>query len=474
MAAAGSLIRAMGLRDTALFLIVAVASPRWIATAAAAGSSSLVIWGIALLAFFVPLALATLELSSRFPEEGGIYVWTRRAFGGFAGFLTAWMYWVSNLVYFPGLLYFTVANALPVTGASSHAAGAGPLTYIVLSLAGLAVALFLNLRGLGTARWLHNAGAVATWLAVVLLVALAAIRFAAHGSASSFAAATLVPSTALRDIVFWSTIAFAFAGVESASLMGDEIRDARRTIPRAIAIAAFGVVAFYVLGTAAVLVAMPAGEVSALTGPVHAVQHLGAGLGLPWTGVLAAALITVGNIGSVGAWLAAAARLPFVAGLDRYLPPAFARVHPRWGTPVTSLLVQAAGTALFIVLGQAGSTVEAAYATLVSMAVIAYFVPFLFLFAALIRVQREPAGPGVLRVPGGPPVAVLAGAVGFATTALSIVLALLPAAGTPGPGLAALKVAGSSFVLIAIGLVLYARGARRRTAHAATTAAGGG
>lgn len=472
MAAAGSLIRAMGLRDTALFLIVAVASPRWIATAAAAGPGSLVVWGIALLAFFAPLALATLELSSRHPEEGGVYVWTRHAFGGFAGFMSAWLYWVSNLVYFPGLLYFTVANALPMAGPAGAAAGESAAVYVTLSLAGLAIALVLNLRGLLVARWLHNAGAIANWSAVALLVVLAAVLVARHGSATEFTVASLTPATGLRDIVFWSTIAFAFAGVEAASLMGGEIRDARRTIPRAIAIAAIGVAAFYILGTVAVLVAMPAAEVSALGGPVDAVGRLGGSLGLPWAGIAAAALITLGNVGGVGAWLAAAARLPFVAGIDRYLPPAFARVHPRWGTPVTSLVVQAAGTAVFIVLGQAGATVEAAYSALVSMAVIAYFVPFLFMFAALIRVQREPAAPGVIRVPGGPAVAVLAGVVGFATTALSILLALIPPAGTAEPTITALKVAGSSLVLIAIGVVLYVRGSRRRAGDAFDATAG--
>ena len=97
-AAPGGLRRAMGVRDTALFLVVAVASPRWIATAAAAGPSALVIWMIALATFFLPLAFTVLELSSRHPNEGGVYVWTKHAFGGFAGFMTAWMYWASNLV----------------------------------------------------------------------------------------------------------------------------------------------------------------------------------------------------------------------------------------------------------------------------------------------------------------------------------------------------------------------------------------
>jgi amino acid transporter len=118
---------------------------------------------------------------------------------------------------------------------------------------------------------------------------------------------------------------------------------------------------------------------------------------------------------------------------------------------------------VFIVLGQAGSTVKAAYDALVGMAVIAYFIPFLLMFAALVRVQRVPTAPGVMRIPGGRPVAVLLGVIGFATTAISIALALLPPADAADPTLAVLKVAIPSLVLIALGVVLYRRGRARRT-----------
>jgi glutamate:GABA antiporter len=460
---APGLRRAMGLGDTALFLVVAVASPRWIATAAVAGPSSLVIWLIALATFFLPLAFTVLELSSRFPEEGGVYVWTRRAFGDFAGFMTGWMYWASNLVFFPGLLYFTVSNALLIGGERGAALSADPAWLIGLSLLGLAVAFTLNLVGLGVGKWLHNAGAVAAWVPVGMLIVAAAVVASRSGSATPFSLATLAPATGIRDVLFWSSIAFAFSGLEAASMLGGEIAGARATIPRAILLAGLMIVGIYVLGTASVLVALPPGEVSALQGIVQAIDRVARGFGLPALGLLAALFLTVTNVGSVGAWLAAAARLPFVAGLDRHLPPAFARLHPRWGTPVLALVVQAVGSALFIVLGQAGTTVKGAYDAMVGMAVIVYFLPYLLMFAALIRLQREPAGPEVRRVPGGPPMAVFLGCLGFATTAFSIGLALLPPAGDPAPALAVLKVAGSSLVLIAVGAALYLRSGSRRS-----------
>ncbi len=106
-----TLRRVLGFRDLFLFYIVTGFSIRWTATAAAAGPSAIVIWIIAALGLFVPLVFTVLELSSRYPDEGGIYVWSKRAFGPFAAFITGWTYWGSNLPYFPGVLYFAAANA---------------------------------------------------------------------------------------------------------------------------------------------------------------------------------------------------------------------------------------------------------------------------------------------------------------------------------------------------------------------------
>src|SRR5881275_2085076 len=117
----GQLRRVLGFRDLLLFYIVTSFSLRWIATAAAAGPSALVIWVIAALGLFVPLVFTVLELSSRYPEEGGIYMWSKRAFGPFSGFMTGWTYWATNLPYFPSLLYFTAGSALFIGGPSWQA-----------------------------------------------------------------------------------------------------------------------------------------------------------------------------------------------------------------------------------------------------------------------------------------------------------------------------------------------------------------
>jgi amino acid transporter len=176
---------------------------------------------------------------------------------------------------------------------------------------------------------------------------------------------------------------------------------------------------------------------------------------------IVALLICLANLGGVGAYLAALSRIPFVAGLDRFLPPAFGQLHPRWGTPYISLIVQALCCFAFILLGQAGSTVRGAYQILVSMTIITNFVPYLFMFAALIKLQGEPVEPGVVRVPGGKPAAILLAIVGMLTTTAVIVASIIPDASEPNKALAVGKIVALSAVLLGGGIVLYSFGRRR-------------
>jgi amino acid transporter len=217
----------------------------------------------------------------------------------------------------------------------------------------------------------------------------------------------------------------------------------------------------YLAGTFCVLLAIPKEQVSGLLGIMQAIQAIASRVGAAWLVPIAAAFVSLNALGGVGGWFAATARLPFVAGLDRFLPQAFGELHPKWRTPYIALLVQAAIAALFIFLGQAGTSVRGAYDALVSMGIIAYFIPFLYMFAAMIALQREPAGPDVMRVPGGPRVAIGLAALGFIVTALSIVLACVPPDEEPNKLLAVAKVVGSSLLLVGIGVAVYVAGRRR-------------
>lgn len=442
------LARTLSRWDLVWFFVSAIVGLRWIATAAAVGPSSIALWVLALVTFYVPLAFTTIELSERYPQEGGLYVWVKHAFGDFAGFLSGWMYWMSTLIYFPGLLYFTAGNALFVVDPSGQTLADSAAYYIAVSLIALALALALNLVGFRFGKWLHHAGGYATWIPVAMLVGMSAVCAWRFGSATPMPARALWPSASTSSIVFLSTIAFGFGGFEAAAFMGEEVVGGARTIRRAVVQAGILIAGIYILGTIAVMVALPAGEISGLQGIMQAIGGTAARVGAPGLTPVFAALLTLGTLAGVSAWLGSTSRLPFVAGLDRALPAAFARLHPRWGTPWISLIVAALGAALFACLGQAGTSVKGAYDILVSLGVISYFIPYVLMFAAMLRLDRRWHARA------------LAG-LGLAVTLLSIGLACIPAPDSSDPVMSRVKIVGGSVALMALGAAVYWRARSR-------------
>ncbi len=453
--------RTLGLADVILFFVVAASNLQWVATAAAAGASAIPVWILGGLTMFAPLSICVVFLASRHPEEGGLYVWSKRAFGPFAGFMTGWTYWASLMPYFPALLYFAAGNALFIRGTNGGALSASPVYYVVVALAGLALATIVNVYGLQVGKWLNNAGAVSRWIVTLLLVALGTIAWWKFGPATSITAATMRPGLAIKDVIFWSVIAFAWTGPEAMPFMGDEIKNPRRTIPLGLALAAPAIAIIYIAGTVAVLAAIAPHDVTPSSGIMEAIGRVAGRMHWEIITPIAAFLVSLSCIGSAGAWLGAGARLPFVAGIDHFLPSAFGRIHPRWGSPVTALITVAAVAAVFIFLGQAGTSVRGAYDVLVSSTVVITLVPFVFLFASAIKLRVERWSPDMVRIPGGNWTVTISALIGLATTLSAIVFAGFPADDDPNKVLAVVKVVGLTAAMVLIGIGIYLAGRRK-------------
>lgn len=442
----------MGLTDVALFFIIAGTNLQWVAASAAAGPTSLYAWAAGCIGMFLPICIVVVFLSGRYPREGGMYVWSTHAFGPFAGFITAWTYWCSTLTYFPALLYFTAGNALYLMGRPGlHGT---PAYFIIVSLAGVLIGTVLNYFGLETGKRLINVAAACRSLMIVILIALGAIAWMKFGFATPMNAVSLRPAFDLKELLFWSIIAFAFAGPEALPFMAEEVRNPRQSIPRGLAIAGPSIVAIYVLGTLGLFALINSAKTDSLYGVMQGVVASANHFGGSAFVAVCAAIVVVSCLGSLTAWMGANARLPFVAGLDNYLPPSFGRLHARWGSPVVSLLVQSAIVVVLIVLGQGGTSVKGAYEVLVGSTVLGTMVPFVFMFASGIKLSH------------GKPLVVIASALGIVTVAGAMVLAAFPGPDDPDKTLAVLKVIGLNAVLIGVGVAFYF--ARRRVAAPAT------
>jgi amino acid transporter len=452
-----ALTRALTLRDLVLFNIVAVLSIRWLATSAAAGPSSLLLWVLAGLLFFVPQGLAVADLAARHPEEGGIYRWTRRAFGEGHGFLCGWCYWVNNVLYYPSLLLFIASIAPWAFGAGESGLSDRWAYLLPVTLGGMWVAVGLNVLGVRTGQRLQNLGGIAAFVPGVLIIGLGVRAFLSDGPATPITPGSLIPGAEdLARLNFWASIAFAYAGLELSATLAGEVKDPARTLPRAVLVTAPIIGFVYVVGTASLLWMVPSQELNVV---VAIMQGITAGVrdlpALGWLVPLAAAAITLHVLGSVGAWLSGSARVGFAVGLDRYAPPAFARIHPRWGTPYVAMLVQAGLSTVFLlisVLGK-GTGAEAAYLVLLDTMLLVYFIPYVYLFLCYLRVsardRKETRGSGLRWA---------VGTSGLLVTLFAMFVACVP---PPESRYHVLKVLGGAMGFLLLGGGLYWRAARR-------------
>jgi glutamate:GABA antiporter len=457
--------RVMGLWDVLLFNFVTVMGPRWIAAAAHNGTSSMSLWVLAAIFFFVPTAFVITELSTRFPEEGGLYAWSKDAFGEFHGFVAGWTYWIYTLFYFPALLFASAAMAAYIGGIGYAPLAQNRSFLLAGSFVLLFVAVYLNIIGLRIGKWLQNAGAVGTFVPLVMLMVAAVWVWARQGSVTHFTWSNIQPHWNWNTVNFWPQIAFAFSGLELVSSMSEEVIEPRKTFPRAILGSGIAIAVVYIAGTVALLSLMSSVSVDPKSGVFQALTVASGILKVAALGIIAALLVTVGNAGGVGSTVAGIARVPFAVGVDRYLPPAFGKIHPRWQTPYVSILVQAVISGAILLLSQISETTVSAYQFLVDATNILYFIPFLYMYAAVIKLSYRPdreKSVGAVLIPGGKTGVWILGGLGFFIVFASIILSLIPPGETASKLLFEVKLIGGTTFGLLLGVMLYLRGARQK------------
>lgn len=441
--------RTMGRWDLVLLKIVAIVNLNNVPATAVYGWFSLVLWMLAFVAFFVPSAIAVLVLGRRSPGEGGLYLWIREHFGDAHGFLAGWCYWATNLFYVPVLLVY-MAGIFAFAGGEARAeALAGSRPFVAsLAFGWLVFMTIANIRGAAVGKWIHNVGGLSSLVSVVLVLVAAGTAIAAGAAAEVPAIAGVSWEAATSFAVMCN----ALVGAELASTMGDEIRDPRRDLGPAIAIAGTVSILSYVLTTGAVLLLVPVSEVGVLQGIMQAIGIGADAADAAWIVTPLAVLMGLAIGGAASAWFAGSARVPFVAGLTSALPEGLGRVHPVYKSPYVALIVTAACCALFTGISFVGSSVNEAYQVLLKSAVIMQMIPFSYLFLTLARVEGVP---GWARA---------AGVVGLVTTIFGLVVAFLPTSDVTNVWSFEFKLVAGVAGPIGLGWFLYSRSTRHGAA----------
>jgi len=416
--------RVLGRWDLVLLFVVAVFNLNVVPSIAANGGVTVWLWIISLLLFFWPQGIAVIELAHRFPGEGGVYLWAKEVFGEWHGFLSGWCYWTNNMLYVPTVMLYFVGVSVFVLGPGHEALADSKAFALIASLVLLGLLTILNIVGLGVGKWLNNLGGIGTGTAAATLISLGVIILARYGTTVTVAEFH-IPADPRFVLNSFGVICFGLVGLELASVMGDEIRDPQRILPGAVAWGGIISGMLYIGVTLTLLIAIGKNQISVLQGIVQAVSHMAAKVGVGWIVAPFALMLSLSIAGIGSAWMGGSARIPFVAGLDSYMPSWLGRIHPRYATPHAALTVQfVVSLGLCVINFAASGGVQEAFQTMLSLAVVLQLVPFVYVFAALLKFAfREPVSQGHYNKN----VLILAGSSGLLTTVLGIALAFSPA-----------------------------------------------
>ena len=415
--------RVLGRWDLVLLFVVAVFNLNVVPSIAANGGVTIWLWIVSLILFFWPQGIAVIELAHRYPGEGGVYLWAKEVFGDFHGFLSGWCYWTNNMMYVPTIMLYFVGVFVFALGSGHQSLADNKIFALSASLILLMVLVVLNIVGLGVGKWINNFGAIGTGIAAAVLIGLGIIvclRFGTTVTGTDFQ----IPANPRFVMNSFGVICFGLVGLELASVMGDEIENPGRILPGAVAWGGVLSGLLYIGATLTLLIAVGKQDISVLQGIVQAVGHMAARINAAWIVAPFAFLLSVSIAGIGSAWLAGSARIPFVAGLDSYMPSWLGKVHPRYATPYAALIVHAVVSMILVIVNFTGAGVQETFQKLLSLAVVLQLVPFLYMFGALLKIAADDSfGKGRY----GRPTLFFAGASGLVTTILGIALAFFPA-----------------------------------------------
>jgi glutamate:GABA antiporter len=444
-----ALPRQLGFFDLVFASVLLVVIPDFFGTAVKAGKASVLFWLLAIVFFFAPQALVVNHLNRRLPLEGGLYEWARAAFGDLAGFLVAWNLWVYVVMYSAAVGLVTTNYLTYVLGPRFAWLGTNRLALFGANVAIIAALMLVTHLGLRIGKWFSNVGSFLTILTIAALIALPFLRHAQGSLLHYHPLQFALPTLSLFSISIFSKMTFgALVGLEYVAIFSGESRNPVRDFPRAILVAVPVVIILYILGTSAILAFVTPESVD-IIGPIPQALQLGfAGLAAPRIIVPLAILLLLTNyLATFALNFAANTRLPMVAGWDHLLPAWFTRLHPKYRTPVNSVLFLGAITLFTGLAALIGVRELEAFSMLQIWSFTFYGLAYLALFAIPLFARRES------KLRSGTLLKVAA-ASGLALTLLFVALSIFPVVDVVNPvGYAAKTIAvllGANCVALAL------------------------
>ena len=455
-ARSGVLKKELGLFDLVLSQVVFVVGTFWVGWAARLGHEQNIFWILAMVTFYLPLAAAVIFLNRLMPLEGGLYQWAKLAFNEFVAFMVGWNLWVFAIFILSGIGLVVTTNISYAIGPSAERMKDSATIIVGISLILVVAMVIAATRGLGLGKWIHNVGALVHLITFGILILLPLVAFSAASGLSYRPFAIQFPTFSEYNINVASKLALgALTGFEYVAILAGETRSPARNIGRSVVIASPIIALMFILGTSSVLAFVPRDQTDVI-GPIPQVLSIGF-RSLGWVGAIGSIAIlgiTVRSIALMSIYFAGNTRLPMVAGWDRLLPAWFSRLHPKYKTPVNSILFVGAVTMVLAVLSLTGVHAHEAFQLIDNAGGVFYALTYLVLFAIPLFGTKALGvrSPWWLK---------LACASGFVVTLIYIRFAIVPITEVGSTLSFALKIIATVVIANAIGIGIYVLRKRR-------------
>lgn len=428
-------------RDMVLFTVSAILLLDTLTAAASIGAPSVFWWIFLGMLFFVPFAMICAEMGCAYPEQGGIYAWIRDGFGGRWASRATWCYWVNTAVWMPAI-YILFAGVFKQMFAPDMSMAWQITIGVVLTW----LAVMVNVMTLDVGKWVPNLGAIVKVIIFLAVIVGSLVYIQDHGMANPLSFETLKPDWS-QSAQYIPAIIYGMLGFELVSAGSDEMENPARDVPRAIFISGLIIITLYLLGTFAVLAAIPAGDINLVEGLIDTLSLFfgGSALGNAFVLILGVgALYTFFSNGVT--WALGCNRAAAEAAQEGELPRIFAIEDSKRGTPLgAALLMGMTSTAVLVMYGFMSGSNEDLFWSLFAFSAVIFLLPYQGMLLAFMRARRrEPDHPRPYRVPGSPLIASMAGWTCIAVLGLSIFLFMY----TPGSGLEWAVVAGVVITLL--------------------------
>jgi glutamate:GABA antiporter len=449
----------LGLFDLVLTQVVFVVGTIWVGWAAQLGSQQMFYWVLAIVTFYLPLAAVVIFLNRLAPLEGGLYQWAKVAFNDFAAFMVAWNLWIFGISVMSGIGLIIKKNIAYAIGPHADWMHESKwMTTLVCMLLMISI-IAASRRGLALGKWVQNAGGIFLLITFATLILLPVITAGRGSLANYHPFAMNVPQVTSHNINVFSKLAVgALSGFEYIAILAGECRSPARNISRSVLISAPIIVVMFILGTASVLAFVSPENVD-LIGPIPQVLSLGFS-SFGWVSTLVSITIfgvAARQIALMSIYFAGNTRLPMVAGWDNLLPAWFSRLHPRYRTPVNSILFVGVITLAFSLVPLIGVMEQEAFQIQDNAATMFYALIYIVLFAIpFVAMKRFGVkAPLWLKIASGS---------GLIVSIIAGFYAMFPVKAVDRPIAFAVKVFAVALVANVIGGLLYLLRGRKKSA----------